>query len=74
MATNAWEVRDVFTYSGGTGVVIGDNLAVLVTGNNRTRWNLSRGPIPEDAQIVPIEGVRSEVSMALRGALAAIGL
>lgn len=74
MAQTVWYPRDVFTFDKGHGVVLRDNVAVLVTGNPRTRYVIEQGPIPEDAQPTRIEASNSEVRLALRGAIAAISL
>jgi hypothetical protein len=70
-----WDIGDIFTYDNqnSTGVVIEENVAVLIVPGDRVGPTVSRGGIPEDAYPArSINTVEHDAQMVIRGALMAI--
>lgn len=77
MAKISFDKGYVFTFAGGSGVVISvtKNTAVLITDEDmRTGPVVDRGEIPQDAVPAQLTRLPWGSQMAIRGALAAIGL
>jgi hypothetical protein len=66
---------DVFTFKSGSGVVIGDNVAVLITDeDSRMGPKIKRDEVPTDAFPAKIEKLKYESQMVITGALVASNL
>jgi len=66
---------DVFTFKLGSGVVIGDNTAVLITKeDNRMGPTITRDEVPADAFPAKLNKLRYESQMVITGALVANNL